>query len=150
MTDVLHHLARPERFFQQAARCVKPGGVIVMVEPWVTSWSRLIYRYLHHEPFDPDAPNWELPLGGPLSMANEALAWIIFERDRERFAREYAEWQIRLIRPLMPVRYLISGGVSLRGLMPGWSFDFWRWVESRLESRMNTWAMFAQIALVRT
>ena len=55
MVDVLHHIPQPRRFFTEAARCVRPGGVIAMVEPWVTAWSKLIYGKLHHEPFRPEA-----------------------------------------------------------------------------------------------
>lgn len=149
MTDVLHHLITPTRFFEVAGRCVKPDGVLAMIEPWVTPWSRIIYKHLHHEPFDPETPIWELPSGGPLSTANGALAWIIFQRDRERFEREHPEWQIRHIEPVMPFRYLLSGGVSLRSLMPGWSFGFWRQMEDSLSRWMATWGMFAQIVLVR-
>ena len=54
MTDVLHHIPRVRDFFAEAGRCVQPGGVVAMIEPWVTSWSRLIYTKLHHEPFRPD------------------------------------------------------------------------------------------------
>jgi len=95
---------------------------MVMIEPWVTSWSRLVYRHLHHEPFRPQATEWECPANGPLSGANGALPWMIFERDRDQFEREYLVWQVRLIKPLMPFRYLVSGGVSMRSLMPSWSF----------------------------
>ena len=38
MTDVLHHLPQPRLFFAEATRCVRPGGVVVMIEPWVTPW----------------------------------------------------------------------------------------------------------------
>jgi hypothetical protein len=48
---------------------------------------------------------------------------------------------------MMPFRYLISGGVSLRSLMPGWTFSIWRFVEDLLRPWMKTWAMFAQITL---
>src|SRR6266480_3307819 len=34
MTDVFHHLPRAGDFLLEAARCVRPGGVIAMVEPW--------------------------------------------------------------------------------------------------------------------
>ena len=37
MTNVFHHLAHAELFFNNAARCVKPGGVIAMIEPWMAS-----------------------------------------------------------------------------------------------------------------
>lgn len=149
MTNVLHHIAAPRRFFNEAARCVRPGGVVAILEPWVTSWSRLVYTRLHHEPFQPDAAGWEFPTSGPLSGANGALPWMLFARDRVQFEREFPCWRITTVQPLMPVRYLLSGGVSLRSLMPGWSFGLWRSFEQGLQPWMNDLAMFAQIVLVR-
>jgi hypothetical protein len=147
MTDVLHHLPQPRRFFSEAARCVRSGGVIVMIEPWVTPWSRLIYTKLHHEPFRPEATEWEFPPSGPLSGANGALPWILFERDRTQFEQEFPQWRIQLIKPMMPFRYLISGGVSMRSLMPGWTFSSWRRLEWLFQPWMKSWAMFVQIVL---
>jgi SAM-dependent methyltransferase len=40
MTDVLHHLPQPRAFLSEAARCVQPGGVLVMIEPWVNRQRR--------------------------------------------------------------------------------------------------------------
>jgi len=120
-----------------------------MIEPWVTPWSRFIYNRLHHEPFDPETPFWELPTGGPLSRANDALPWIIFVRDREKFEQEFPQWRIETIKPIMPFRYLISGGVSLRSLTPAWSFGLWRHIENVLGSWSSQLAMFAHIVLRR-
>lgn len=150
MTNVLHHLPQPRLFFTEAARCVQPGGVLVMIEPWVTTWSRLIYTQLHHEPFHPEATMWEFEGNGPLSDANGALPYIIFVRDRKQFEREFPMWQIQAINPIMPFRYLISGGVSLRSLMPGFSFALWRGLEGILHPWMDKLAMFAHIVLLRT
>jgi len=149
MTNVLHHLPRPLRFFAEAARCVRPGGVVTMIEPWVTPWSKLVYGRLHHEPFDPAAAEWELPGGGPLSGANGALPWILFARDRERFERAAPEWRLRSITPIMPFRYLVSGGISLRGLMPAASFAAWRGLERALAPLSGRLAMFAQVVMER-
>jgi SAM-dependent methyltransferase len=149
MTDVLHHLPQPRQFFTEASQCVRSGGLMIMIEPWVTPWSRLVYSKLHHEPFQPEATEWTFPQRGPLSGANSALPWIIFDRDRTRFEREFPEWQIYAIKPFMPFRYLLSGGVSLRSLMPGWSFSFWRNFENLLRPWMKSLAMFALIVLVK-
>jgi SAM-dependent methyltransferase len=149
MTNVLHHVPRPASFFAEAARCVRPGGVVAMLEPWVTPWATLVYRHLHHEPFEPGAPSWELPAGGPLSGANGALPWILFERDRRRFDELFPAWRVRSIRPTMPLRYLLSGGLSLRLSMPGWSFALWRAAESALARWSPRLAMFAQVVLER-
>jgi SAM-dependent methyltransferase len=149
MTDVFHHLPEPATFLNEAARCVRPGGRLVMIEPWVTSWSRLVYRRWHHEPFRPDATEWSFPSTGPLSGANSALPWIVFERDRARFQREFRVWTIASIELMMPVRYLVSGGVSLRSLTPGWTFGLWSGVEHAMKPWMHRLAMFARIVLSR-
>jgi hypothetical protein len=137
------------RFFAEAARCVRPGGRIVMIEPWVTAWSRFVYRRFHHEPFDPAAARWEFPPAGPLSGANMALPWIIFQRDRRRFEGEFPQWQLQSIRPCTPFCYILSGGVSMRSLCPGAAFGFWRGVEAMAHPLRGSLAMFARITLVK-
>jgi SAM-dependent methyltransferase len=146
MTDVLHHIPDPTIFFTEATRCVRPGGKMVMVEPWHTPWSEWVYKNLHSEPFEPGA-GWLIPETGPLSGANGALPWILFARDRAQFETSFPKWSIQSINPIMPFSYLLSGGVSLRSLMPGWSYGFWRKLESWLAP--NRWAMFALIELER-
>lgn len=149
MIDVLHHLPVVRRFFAESARCVRPGGVVSLIEPWTSRWSRWVYTRLHHEPFHADAAHWEFPAAGPLSGANGALPWIVFERDRARFEQEFPQWHIERIEPFMPFRYLLSGGVSMRSLMPGWSFGAWRQFERVLGPWMPQLAMFAHITLRR-
>ena len=149
LIDVFHHLPQVGPFLSEAARCIKPGGVIAMIEPWKTEWAGLVYTRLHHEPVAPEAPDWQLPEGGPLSGSNSALAWIVFERDRERFGKDFPHWRIRSITPHTPFAYLLSGGVSMRGLIPGLLFTPVRRLESVLSPWMNAIAMFATIVLER-
>jgi hypothetical protein len=49
MLDVLHHLPQPLNFIDEAARVLAPGGVVAMIEPWISPASYLMYRYFHHE-----------------------------------------------------------------------------------------------------
>jgi SAM-dependent methyltransferase len=149
MIDVLHHLSQPRVFVAEAIRCVKPGGAMIMIEPWVTPWSRLVHTWLHHEPFHPDATRWEFATQGPLSGANGALPWIMFHRDRSRFASEFPEWRVKSIDPDMPFTYLLSGGVSKRALVPGAAFESVRWLEKRSGQWKLKYAMFARICLER-
>ena len=121
-----------------------------MIEPWVSPWSRLVYMHLHHEPFLPNADASAPPGGGPLSGANGALPWIMFDRERHAFDLGCRQWRVETVAPTMPFRYLLSGGVSLRSLMPGWTTEFWRGVELRLHKRIDSWAMFALVVLRRT
>ena len=147
MSDVFHHLPNPRDFLNEISRGLSRGGKVVMIEPWVSRWSRWVYPHFHHEPFDPLVKKWEFPSAGPLSGSNQALPWIIFERDRELFEKEFPALSIKKIQPLMPFRYLVSGGVSLRSLMPGWSFSYWNWMEKLLARKIEIWAMFALIVI---
>jgi SAM-dependent methyltransferase len=49
MLDVLHHLPEPLEFLNEAGRVLRPGGRLVMIEPWITCPSYLLYRYFHDE-----------------------------------------------------------------------------------------------------
>jgi hypothetical protein len=149
MTNVFHHLPQVRKFLAEATRSVRVGGALVMVEPWITPWSRLVYQHLHHEPIDIHAEAWEFATTGPLSGANAALPWIVFQRDRPIFEAEFPTWRIDQVQPMMPLRYLLSGGVSLRSLVPGWSFGFWRRCERFLARWAHQSAMFALIVLTR-
>ncbi len=120
-----------------------------MIEPWVTSLSRFVYSHFHHEPFHPEARDWSFSFGGPLSGANVAIPWIVFFRDRGKFEREFPELLIEQILPFLPFRYLVSGGVGMRSLMPGFTHSAWAALERRLEAQMAHLGMFALIVLRR-
>ena len=144
MIDVFHHISNVEKFFEEARRCVKPGGQILMIEPWNTRWSKFVFTKLHHENFDPDS-NWQLKGHGPLSSANGALPWIVFERDYEIFKKKYPNWKLDIVKLFMPFSYLLSGGVSIKTLTPGWSYSGIRYLEELLNQKK--WAMFAFIKI---
>ena len=113
-----------------------------MIEPWYTRWSKWVYTRLHSEPFVTES-DWKIPSTGPLSGANGALPWIVFERDKALFETLFPQWQIRRIELMMPASYVLSGGVSMRSLMPGWMYRPVRAVEQLLNQKR--WAMFALI-----
>lgn len=147
MTDVLHHMPDVRKFLAEASRCLRSGGKVLMIEPWVTPWSSFVYTRLHHEPFLPEAKEWSFSSTGPLSGANGALPWIVFARDRAKFESEFPEFEIEKIRPFLPFRYLLCGGVSMRSLMPGFSHAAWAFFERRLESQMDRLGMFAFLSV---
>ena len=149
MNDVMHHSPDVGRFFAEAQRTLVPGGRLLMIEPWVSPWSRFIYTRFHSEPFRPEATEWDFPSTGPLSGANGAIPWIVFVRDLQRFRALFPGLQLARIEPFMPLRYLLSGGVSMRALAPGWSFGLCRGLENLLAPWTNHIAMFAFIAVER-
>jgi SAM-dependent methyltransferase len=149
MVDVFHHIPDVPTFLSEAQRCLRPGGVLAMIEPWVTPWSRLVYARLHHEPFDPHAPNWRLPDAGPLTGANSALPWIVFERDKHYFTRRYRRLSLSCVKPGFPFTYLLSGGISLRSLAPGRCYGLCRGLERACGPLERGLACFAFIVVSR-
>jgi len=149
MLDVFHHIPNIAEFLREAERTLKPGGIVAMIEPWMTPWSKFIYRHFHPEPFEPDVDDWRFPSLGPLSSANGALPWIVFARDRNIYETLFPGLRIESIIMDYPFSYLASGGISLRSLCPSWSFDFFRRLEHKCLSFMEFIAMFARIVLLR-
>jgi SAM-dependent methyltransferase len=149
MTDVMHHIPDVGRFLAEAQRTIAAGGRLLMIEPWVSPWSSFIYKRFHSEPFRPEALEWDFPSTGPLSGANGAIPWMVFQRDLERFRRLFPGLHLLSVEPFMPFRYLLSGGVSMRALAPGWSFAVCRRFENLVAPWMSRVAMFAFIALER-
>jgi SAM-dependent methyltransferase len=148
MLNVLHHLPDPRRFFRECARVLAPGGRVCMVEPTVTWLSRRLVRPLHHEPWEEAAP-WELPAGGPMSAANMAMPWAIFVRDRPVYEGEFRDLQVDRLRPHTVLLYLLSGGVSMRSLVPGFLFAPLVWIERALGPLGRSLASMMTIELVR-
>lgn len=149
MMDVFHHISCPGTFLAQAADVIKSGGRIIMIEPWVTAWSQFVYRYLHHEPFNAGVKGWKIKNGGPLSGANSAIPWIVFDRDRQKFERRFPEWRIKQITLHTPFCYLLSGGVSYNSFLPGACYQLCRQFENILQPMNPYIAMFATIVLGR-
>lgn len=146
MIDVLHHIPDVRSFFPEAVRCLKIGGRIAMIEPANTPWSRFIFQHFHHEAFNPNA-NWEFESEGPLSTANGALPWIVFHRDRDIFEQEFPQLKILKCQCHTPLRYLISGGLTLKQLAPSWSYSTVTGLEFILSPLNRGIGMFETIIL---
>lgn len=119
MLNVFHHIRDCAAFLREATRCLLPGGRVFMVDQYPGWLSTPIFRYLHHEGFAPEAAQWEFASRGPLRDANGALAWIVFERDAARFAREFPALERVAFTPHTPLRYWLSGGLKWWSLVPG-------------------------------
>ena len=150
MTNVFHHIPDVASFLDEAQRCLRSGGRIVMVEPWNTSLSRFLHRHFHHETLDPDTKEWAFPSSGPLSDANAALAWIVTQRDRERMRDSWPELEPVEQKPFMPFRYALSGGVSFRSFQPGWSFRWWKALEDASDKRLERLGLLALVVIEHT
>lgn len=150
MLNVFHHIPSAALFLSDAQKCLKPGGVVVMIEPWISVWSHWVYKLLHHETTNTSQRGWEFESSGPLSGANQALPWIFFQRDRVLFERTFSNLRIETIRLHTPLRYLASGGLSHQATAPmSWYAPLVR-MENRAQPLRGVFSMFATIILKRT
>lgn len=125
LVDVLHHIERPVRFFEEAARALKPGGRIAMLEPGITPLSWLFYNYIHEEPVDMsvdplEEPDQATPFRDPFD-SNQAIPTLLFKK------LEHRQRLITKVRALKTLRherlslfaYPLTGGFGYWSLIPG-------------------------------
>ena len=148
MVDTFHHLPDARQFLNEANRVLKEGGKLIMVEPANSLWGRFIYTRFHHEPFEPKG-NWQIPDTGSLSSANIALPCIVFVRDKAIFESNFPDLVIEEITFHTPLRYILSGGVSFKQLVPDLSYPFFRKFDAFLSSLSKQLSMLVTIKQLR-
>ena len=149
MVDTFHHLPDASLFLSEANRVLKENGKLIMIEPANTLWGKFIFSNFHHEPYNPEG-NWEIPNSGALSGANISLPWIVFIRDKAIFNKMFPKLMIEEITFHTPLRYLLSGGVSFKSLVPDISFGFFRGIDNFLVLLSKQLSMFMTIKIKKT
>src|SRR5262245_23670772 len=124
--DCLHHLPRPALLFEEATRVLRPGGRLVLVEPFISPASRVVFALFHPEPVDlatDPLPPDDRPVfaaSGPFA-ANQAIPTLLFFRHRHRFEGRFPLLRVCTRRRMSPIAYPLSGGFSGPRLVPGWA-----------------------------
>lgn len=131
MVDVLHHLPRPLRFLAEAARVLRVGGRMAVIEPWISPLSYVMYRAFHYErcrlrvdlalPFGDDAK-------GPLD-GNSALSYRILR------ALSDLDLPFRVVEMdrFVALPYLVTFGFRVSWRLPSVTV----WVAEALERAIN-------------
>ena len=113
MVDALHHFARPLAFLKHAAEVLRPGGRLLLIEPFVSIWGRFVYRYLHHERVD---FSFEESIASKEAWdGNAAIPALTLAR----VEREVRNLRIRHMSYCEFLAYPLSGGFSYHSLLPG-------------------------------
>jgi len=149
MVNVFHHIPDVARFLAEAQRVLVPGGRVFMVDQHIGLLSRPVYRWLHSEPFHPEAAEWSFTSHGPVSDANGALSMLVFKRDIQKFEAMFPQLKLVRYRPHTPLRYWLCGGLKTWTLLPGWAFPAATAVDRGLATISSHFCSFADIELVK-
>ena len=122
MVDVLHHLSNPVLFLQEAHRVLRPGGRLLMLEPYPSPFSLPVYRRFHPEPFvfdvDYFAKNDEIAQKDPWD-SNQAIPYLLFFKQYETFQNQFGgKFNVLKRERLSTILYPASGGFENKAMIP--------------------------------
>jgi SAM-dependent methyltransferase len=121
LVDVLHHVEQVAKFFDEAIRVLKPGGRIIIVDPYISWLSWPIYAWLHPEPVDLKCHPFELRSADPNRKpfdANQAVATVLFGKSFGRFRERFPKLQRVFQRRHAFIAYPLSGGFEHPSFLP--------------------------------
>jgi SAM-dependent methyltransferase len=112
--DVFHHISKPFQFLEEASRCLKQDGKLILIEPAITPFSWPVYKFLHPEPM-----KWRVAVtkdfqfsGSNVMDANNALPSLIF-KNNSRGSLESFELRLKYETRLFGfISMLATGGIN--------------------------------------
>lgn len=149
LLNTFHHIKNPQKALKEFERVLKKGGKVIMIEPYNSYWGRLIYKNFHYEGFDETVTNWKIKGLGPLSDANNAMPWVIFERDRKIFQKKFPHLNLSNFYPHTPFMYLLSGGLKKHQFVPTFTYKLFKSIEMILSPFNKYFGMFVTIVLTK-
>lgn len=116
--DVLHHFARPGLALRECARVLRPGGRLVLVEPWAGPLGWFFFRFVHHEdcadtvnPWDDAFPETKIPMDG-----NAAIPITVLHKRASELRQHVPNFRILRTEPFGFLSVLLTGGFQKIGL----------------------------------
>lgn len=116
--DVLHHFAKPGLALRECARILRPGGRLILVEPWAGPLGWLFFRFAHHEdcadidnPWDDAFPESKNPMDG-----NAAIPITVLHKRASELRRHVPNLRISMSEPFGCLSVILTGGFQKIGL----------------------------------
>ena len=121
LLDVFHHLAYPGTALMEFHRVLRVNGRVIILEPAMSLFGKLIYGLFHHEPLGlREQISWFAPDGfDPRQTgyyAAQATASKVFLGNQ--FKGELSSWNIPILESFPDIAYVASGGFSKPQLYP--------------------------------
>ncbi len=135
LVDVFHHLSTPNAFLREARRVLAPSGRIILLEPYISRLSSLIYRFLHHEPIAwKDQIDLAMSVSGPPKYyaAQGNATRLFFRKELPGWPKE---WTVFHAEAFSCFHYLLSGGYSKPAFYP----EKWLARLQKIDARLSSW-----------
>lgn len=135
MIDVFHHLYNPLMFLNESFRVLRKGGRIIMLEPFPSPFSLMIYKRFHPEPFIFETDYFKL---NDLSVkdpwdSNQAIPYLIFFKHRDKFSEIFRnKFEIIKSEKMSCVLYPASGGFENKQMIPDFMIPTFKMIEKIL------------------
>lgn len=143
--DILHHLSEPLALFSEAERCLKTHGRLILIEPYLTPLSRLIWK------FHPESIDFKVDLFGQNEKksfiskspyaANQAIPFLLFKKNLDKFSTAFPQLKLLTRKPFSYLAYPLSGGFDKKQILPSFVFSFLTKLEYRLDF-LREWCAF--------
>jgi len=123
MIDALHHLQNPIKFLNEANRALEKNGRLILNEPFPSSFSLLIYKIFHPEPFifdiDIFSQNHSHRKKKKPWSANQAIPFLLFFKQINKFNSLFGK-KFKIIKKekFSFLLYLVSEGFERKQLIP--------------------------------
>ena len=115
--DVIHHFKNPINNLVELSRVLKPGGLIIVSEPYWSLLGRFIFRFFHPERWDTKVLRLEIDSLDPW-ISNQELLYLLNSKFKEEFKNRVPSLQIKIYGPTYGLAYALSGGVFSRTFIP--------------------------------
>lgn len=152
LLDVLHHLENPLQFLDEAKRVLKKNGRLIMIEPYPSLFSLIVYRLFHPEPFifnqDYFKRNSKNSSAKDPWDSNQAIPFQVFFKDRLKFQKRFKQdFKIIHQQKFSFLLYPLSGGFENKPLIPVALFPFFSFLEKIISPLSNLLAFRCFIVL---
>ena len=149
MISVFHHLQYPELFLKEAERVLKPGGRLLISDPYISLLSFPLWRYLHPEGCDTGRTGFDVEgPPNPLTDANSANATLIFNSGAKKFNRENGRLKLHAVKYHSKLKYWIAGGYNFPQFIPTCLLPLLDFTE-RVFSVLDRWTASFMYVIVR-
>jgi len=151
MLDVFHHLDDPARFLAEAARTLRVGGRLVMLEPWPGLAGTALYTWIHHEECDPrvdPAAPWSAP--GKQSMQGNAALPSLYFGPGGHLGRLGLPLRLVCRERFAALPWILSGGFQPMTLLPSALVPAAEWLDGVLSKAPALTATRCFLVLERT